>query len=135
MKDIKNILFDFDGTLVDSAPGIVMTMKQTFLKMGVEVPSEADMRSTIGLPLQKALQILGNLDDEGAKTAAAIYRELFPIFEVNYVKVFPHVTDTLKALYDKGIRMAIVTSRDRMSYELIAGKRGLSALYCLREWT
>ncbi len=73
---IRNILFDFDGTLVDSAPGIVKTMEQTFLKMRVEVPSEAEMRSTIGLPLQKVLQMLGQLSDEDAAKAAVIYREL-----------------------------------------------------------
>lgn len=127
--EIKNILFDFDGTLVDSAPGIVKTMEQTFLKMGIAIPSEAEMRGTIGLPLQKALQLLGNLTDEDAVKATDIYRELFPIFEVNYVKVFPGVLDTLKALKEKGIRMAIVTSRDRMSYELVAEKRGLSVLF------
>lgn len=47
----------------------------------------------------------------------------------DYVKVFPHVIDTLNALKENGIRMAIVTSRDRMSYEMIANKRGLSPLF------
>lgn len=129
MKRIKNILFDFDGTLVDSAPGIVKTMEQTFLRMGVVVPSEAEMRATIGLPLQKALQLLGKLSDEDAARATNIYRELFPVYEVNYVKVFPSVIETLQILKEKGIRMAIVTSRDRVSYELIADKRGLCTMF------
>lgn len=128
-SDIKNILFDFDGTLVDSAPGIVKTMEQTFLRMNIAVPSEFDMRATIGLPLQKALQLLGKLNEKDAIRATEIYRELFPIYEVNYVKVFPSVLDVLKRLKDKGIRMAIVTSRDRTSYELIAEKRGLSMMF------
>lgn len=129
VKKIKNILFDFDGTLVDSAPGIVKTMEQTFLRMGIAVPAEAEMRATIGLPLQKALQLLGKLNDEDAERATDIYRELFPVYEVNFVKVFPSVLDTLEALKGKDIRMAIVTSRDRVSYELIADKRGLSAMF------
>lgn len=126
---IKNILFDFDGTLVDSAPGIVKTMEQTFIRMGIAIPSEAERRATIGLPLQKALQLLGNLNDEDAAKATDIYHELFPIYEANYVKVFPLVTETLIALKDQNIRMAIATSRDRVSYELIADKRGLSKMF------
>lgn len=125
----KAIFFDFDGTLVDSAPGIVKTMEQTFLRMGIDVPSEEAMRSTIGLPLRLALQKLGNLSDDDADKATDTYRELFPIFEVNYINVFPQVIDTLNALREKGLRMAIVTSRDLMSLELVADKRGLTPYF------
>ena len=45
---IKAILFDFDGTLVNSAPGIVKTMEQVFIKMNIPVPTEEAMRATIG---------------------------------------------------------------------------------------
>lgn len=41
---IKAILFDFDGTLVNSAPGIVKTMEQVFIKMNIPVPTEEAMR-------------------------------------------------------------------------------------------
>ncbi|MCQ2196703.1 MAG: HAD family hydrolase [Bacteroidaceae bacterium] len=125
----KAILFDFDGTLVDSAPGIVKTMEQTFIKMGVTVPSENKMRATIGLPLRLALQQLGNLNEEEADKATETYRELFPTFEVEYIKVFEGVIDTLSLLRDKSIRMAIVTSRDRHSLELVAEKRGLMPFF------
>jgi len=126
---IKNILFDFDGTLVDSAPGIVKTMEETFKRMNIAVPSEAEMRATIGLPLKQALQQLGALSDENAQRATDTYRELFPIFEVGYVKVFEGVVETLTELKKKGIRMAIVTSRDTMSLDLIADKRGLTSFF------
>jgi len=126
---IKNILFDFDGTLVDSAPGIVKTMEETFKRMNVAVPSEAEMRATIGLPLKQALQQLAALSDEDAQRATDTYRELFPVFEVGYVKVFEGIIETLTALKNKGIRMAIVTSRDTMSLDLIADKRGLSPFF------
>lgn len=125
----KAILFDFDGTLVDSAPGIVKTMEQTFLTMGVSVPSEAEMRATIGLPLRQALQQLAGLTDEDAAKAVDVYRKLFRVYEVNYVTIFPEVIETLNKLHGQGIRMAIVTSRDEESLKLIADKRGLSALF------
>lgn len=126
---IRNILFDFDGTLVDSAPGIVKTMEQTFLQMGVPVPAEAEMRATIGLPLRQALQMLGKLSDSEADRATELYRELFPIYEVGYIRVFEGVEQTLRNLRDRGFRMAIVTSRDTLSLDMVADKRGLSPFF------
>lgn len=125
----KAILFDFDGTLVDSAPGIVKTMEETFKRMAIMVPSDEEMRATIGMPLRDALQKLGQLNDADADKATALYRELFPIYEVGYIKVFPHVAETLDKLHERGMRMAIVTSRDRKSMELVAGKRNLTPYF------
>lgn len=119
MDTLKAILFDFDGTIVNSAPGIVKTMEQTYLKMELPVPSEEAMIATIGLPLKQALGQLAGLDDPTATRATEIYRDLFPIYEVNYVTLFDDVHKTLEALKGKGIRMAVVTSRDFTSLDLI----------------
>lgn len=129
LRRTKAVLFDFDGTLVNSAPGIVKTMEQTFLQMGVSIPTEAAMRATIGLPLRTALQQLGHLSEMDADRAADIYRELFPTFEVNYVTVFPLVLETLGRLRELGIRMAIVTSRDTTSLDLIMNRRGMATFF------
>lgn len=126
---IKAILFDFDGTLVNSAPGIVKTMEQVFTEMDVEVPTEEAMRATIGLPLRLALKELGHLDDKRADDATELYRALFPVYEVGYVTVFPDVTETLMSLKEKRIRMAVVTSRDTVSLKLIADRRELTPFF------
>lgn len=108
---IRNILFDFDGTLADTAPGILATEVATFTKMGLPVPSEEAMRSGIGLPLGESLRKAGNLPDELIDEAVTTYRALFPIYEVGNVSVFPGVQQTLDELQARGIRMAIATSR------------------------
>lgn len=126
---IKTILFDFDGTLVDSAPGIVKTMEQTFLRMGVTVPEESAIIATIGLPLDQALQMLGGLSDEDTKKATLIYRDIFTIYEVNYIKTFNHVVSTLNRLKELGIRMAIVTSRESTSLNIIVDSQGLTPFF------
>jgi len=126
---IKAILFDFDGTLADTAPGIVKTMEQTFLRMGVKVPSEEDMKATIGLPLLQALQMLGGFNDQDAALATDTYRELFPTFEVGYVSIFPGVKETLSKLHALGIRMAIVTSRESQSLDMICEHHGIKEVF------
>lgn len=121
----KNILFDFDGTLANTVRGILITMQETFREMGVASPNEDAMTQTIGLPLRDALQTLGQLDEAQADEAAAIYRRLFPVYEVGNVTVFPGVIETLQELHQRGTRMAIVTSRDLPSLNLIMEPRGL----------
>lgn len=116
---VKAILFDFDGTLADTAPGIVKTMECTFQEMGLPIPSEQDMRATIGLPLSKALQMLNGLDDKATDRATEIYRRLFVTVEASLITIFPEVKETLQSLHDKGIRLAICTSRNVESLDMI----------------
>ena len=126
---IKAILFDFDGTIADTAPGIVKTMEHTFMEMGLPVPSEEAMRATIGLRLDLALQQLGGLNDDGAATAAATYRRLFPIYEVGYVSIFPGIKETLSDLLQHGIRLAICTSRNAESLDMICEHHGIKDFF------
>ena len=113
------ILFDFDGTLADTAPGIVATLRASFETMGCPVPPQHAMVQTIGLPLPQAFSKLGNFSEEETVRAVSIYTELFMKHEIPSITLFPNVKDTLATLYRKGVRMAIVTSRNRHSLELI----------------
>lgn len=126
---IKAIFFDFDGTIADTAPGIVKTMEQTFLRMGTPIPSEAEMRSTIGLPLKQALQQLGQYSDADAEKATLTYRQLFSTYEVGYVRIFPGVKETLEELARQGLRLAIVTSRESFSLDSICQRHGIDSAF------
>ena len=123
--NFKGILFDFDGTLADTAPGIVLTMRRAFAAEGLPLPDEPAVRQTIGLPLQESIRLLGGLDDAGAARTAATYRRFFPECELTHITIFPEVADTLRELTSRGIRMAICTSRGRDSLESILGIHGL----------
>lgn len=121
----KAFLFDFDGTLADTAKGIVLTMQETFRTMGLPVPEDAAIIKTIGLPLVKCVQMLGGLSEEDALRGTEIYRELFPTFELENITIFPEVADTLHELQSRGIRLAICTSRGHDSLKRILTRNGL----------
>ena len=126
---VKAVLFDFDGTLVDTAPGIVKTMQGTFLEMGLAVPDESAVRQTIGLPLFDSLKHLGNFSDEDARRGVEIYRRLFATLELGNMSVFPGVAETLKELSSRGVRMAICTSRGQNSLHMILSSFGLEEYF------
>lgn len=123
------ILFDFDGTLADTQAGILRTMEETFRAMQLPVPSAEAMRATIGIPLFDALKSLNNLSDRDGAQATDLYGQLFPRFEATLVTLFPGVLETLDALQSCGLRLAICTSRNAESLELIMEHHGLSPYF------
>lgn len=123
---IKAVFFDFDGTLADTSPGIVLTMQKTFEQMGLAVPSAEQVRQTIGLPLVEAVRQLGGLTPDEAEHGTAVYRQLFPVYEVGHVSVFPQVSETLEQLSRRGIRMAICTSRTGITLDLMVERFGIN---------
>ena len=126
MNLITTIIFDFDGTLADTATVIVDTMRRTFTDMGMPVPDEEDMRRTIGMKLLLALAKLGNLSDSQAVDATERYKKFFKEYAVDKVLLFPEVAQTLHGLQEKGIRMAIATSRNAESLETILANNDIA---------
>lgn len=114
----KNIIFDFDGTLVDTASLIIETMQRTIEALDLPKKSNDECRSMIGYRLEETPSILWpgipDLKDRYVKT----YREIFNSIKGSFlVNAFPHVFETLRDLNAGGTRMAIASSRSRSSLQ------------------
>ena len=117
IMNTKLIIFDFDGTLGDTRHNIVMTMQQTISEMGLPARSERECAATIGLPLKGCFhQLFPEMDDSMMEKSATTYRRLFDenkkLFKPG---LFPNVSETLSSLHNRGIVMAIASSRSSRS--------------------
>lgn len=113
---IKHIIFDFDGTLLDTAPLILATMRATFEKMGLPARTEAECRSTIGLRLVDIPARLFPEHQGIGEEYAATYRSIFNELQASFAPtMFPYVAETLAGLSYKGISMAVASSRSHRS--------------------
>ena len=112
---IKCVIFDFDGTLADTAEGILRTEDAMLKEMGLSKPEggEAQMRQGIGLALRDSLHVGCRIPEARLDEAVATYRRLFDEIAFDYIVPFPGVKDTLQYLYDKGYMLGIATSRSR----------------------
>ena len=131
-KDIKLIIFDFDGTLADTYELIIKTNQAAMEAMDYPVRDEEAIRATIGLPLEAGIRALyPDLPEEALPQWCATYRRIFDVYKNQYLPVlFPEVKETLEWLRDKGFVLTVASSRQSVS--LNAFLRDLGILPCFR---
>ncbi len=122
---MKLIIFDFDGTLADTEALITQTMQKTIEALGLEPRSREQCRAMIGLPLKETFMRLIPMTDAMGDRCADTYCAIFDRDNrPGVVRLFPHVADTLAALYARGYTLTIATSRHRESLmEFLRGMR------------
>ena len=121
------IIFDFDGTLGDTHDNIVLTMKRTLAQMGYPVAGEAEIASTIGLPLETAFErLVDGISKDMTLVCAAKYREIFEFYrEQLKPQPFPKVRETLAELKERGLIMTVASSRHSSSLNAFIRDMGM----------
>ena len=94
----KTILFDLDGTLTDSAPGILNSVRYGCRRIGIPVPDEATLRRFLGPPLIDSFHNLCGLNDADTDRAVAAFREYFPDKGLFENEVYPGIPALLADL-------------------------------------
>ena len=107
------IFFDLDGTLTDSAPGIIHSVQYALTKYGIEA-EENNLRSFIGPPLVHSFQERFGFDHDKALEAVAYYREYFTAGGMFENSVYPGVEEMLQKLKEDGLMLAVATSKPEL---------------------
>ncbi len=105
------ILFDLDGTLTESEPGIVNSVKYALEKMGAPEASYEQMRSFIGPPLFESFVRVGMFNAEDAHKAVELYRERFAVVGWKENSVYAGIPALLRALKKRGAYIAVATAK------------------------
>lgn len=108
---IKGVLFDLDGTLVNTTPLILESFRHTFKQFGMAVPSDSELVAGFGLPMRTA--VTAYMPDEIADEFCDAYRAYQRTRHDELIEGIDGVVETLSALKQRGIKMAVVTSKKR----------------------
>lgn len=121
------ILFDVDGTLIDSAPGIIHTLEEVFRTMGVDV-SGTNLRRYLGPPLRKSF---GEhfTDPALIEKATDLYRTGYAVKGSHECAVFPGAKQMLQRLKQAGFILCTATSKPTKVVTPILEEQGLAPLF------
>ncbi len=107
-----HLFFDLDGTLTDSRPGILISMRHALTAVGLAIPTDDALSRFIGPPFHDTIrELLGSSDPELNARTLAIYRQRYSTLGLFESGVYSGVSQGLRALREASIPLFVVTSK------------------------
>ncbi len=109
---IENLIFDLDGTLVDTSEDIIDCLNKAYAVSGQQLSQTKIIRSHIGPPLPEMIKVITpHITDEARERVIKAFRCCYDRGEYAKTKVFQGVSAMLQNLHNLGIRMFVVTNK------------------------
>ena len=131
MSKYDYILFDLDGTLTDSGPGIMNGFEYSLGKMGVEYPGRDYLKQFVGPPLGDSFEKTLGFSPEDAAKGIAFYREYYADKGVYENDVYPGVFELLDKLKASGKKMIVATTKAELMANVVMDHFGLRKYFDL----
>ena len=128
-KQFNLLVFDWDGTLMDSAGVISFSIRSASRDMGLPVPSENEARHIIGLGLNEAIAALfPALPSSEYGTLVERYRHYY-LSQGTETPLFDGVAETIAALHQQGFLLAVATGKGRRGLDSALEQTGMGQYF------
>lgn len=121
-KRYSAVLFDLDGTINDSGPGIINSVQHALTEMGYDKQPVEKLRKFVGPTLMESFQGLYGMTVEEAEKATALYREYYPRGEIFNLTVYPGILQCFQEIRRSGLDIVLVTAKPHDLAERILEK-------------
>ena len=125
----KLIVFDMDGTLADTSPGILNSHRYAHAQMGRPQPETAVLCSVIGGPLLQTYENRFGFSEEEARKALVHYRRYYAQQGLLEAELYPGMEQTLKALKVGGYQLAVATLKAEAFVETMLRHMGVASYF------
>lgn len=130
-KKYKVIIFDWDGTIVNSIGVIVKAIKEAALIKGIILNDEKKYFSVIGLGLDEAFNTLfDSLPKQEIIELQELYKELY-LKSINEIPIFDGIEFGVQDLYRRGYKLAIATGKSRSGLDMDLKQSGLTPFFSI----
>lgn len=125
----KYYLFDLDGTISQSEPGILNCIRYALDAAGLPEPSEKVLKTFIGPSLYDSFTSKCHVDHDQALWLVAKYRERYNVTGLYETSIYGGIPETLKALKERGAKIGVATSKPTAPTEKILEKFDLAKYF------
>lgn len=111
MPKYDYVIFDFDGTVVDTGEGILKSLQYSFEQMGHEVPDMSDLRKFIGPPIHYSYTHFYGISEDEVGEYIRKYRERYKIKGIYESVLYSGMKELLDELKKRGVKLGIASSK------------------------
>lgn len=124
------VIFDLDGTLVDTSEGIGKAFDRAASRMDLAIPSSEEKKELIGPPVKESFRRLYGLSEADARRGAELFREEYAKPErIAETSLYPGVIDLLRHLFECGTVLAVATNKRTDCALAILHRFGINGLF------
>ncbi len=119
------VVFDMDGTLLDTSPGIFATANHTMRTLGFPELTDAQLRKFVGPPLAACFRVACGLEEHLISRACEIYRDEYGSGTMYGAEPYEGIIEMLEELKNRGLILLVATLKLESMAQDILRKKGL----------
>ena len=129
---IKSVIFDLDGTLLDTSEGVICSVKKMIEHFGYEELTNEELETFIGPPISKSVSRIYGVSDDEALEAMKFFRKQYTMDydgenlpDLYKGKVYPEMEHTLQKFHEIGLKVGVATYKQEWMAQSLLKEKGL----------
>lgn len=125
----QGIIFDLDGTLMDTSEGVIHSVKYLLKRLGYIMPDNDTLKTFIGPPIKNRLIDLYNMPEDDALQAHMLFRKYYAEGDIYMAKAYDGIAEVLKAFRISGCKLGVATNKREDHAILLLHRYGLDKYF------
>ena len=126
MKNIRAVIFDLDGTLLDTSEGVIRSLKYMIAKLGYDPIPEEMCRTFIGPPIHQRMKEVYGISDAEAKVSMNTFRDHYLEGDIFYAAHYDGMMEVLRSLRRDGYLLGVCTYKREDQVQVLLEKKGMA---------